>query len=306
MTIERLLTTFANNLLPILLISGSAFLVGKCIPIDARSLGRVLFYLGTPILVFNLLYNTDMEPEAMFRMMGFTGASVLVVGLVTLGAGLALRLERAALTAVLITSMFANAGNYGLPLVAFAFGEESAAHAGVYFVTSIVLFNSVGVVLASLGKVHITQALLAPFKVPSVYAGLLGLALNLGKVPLPVPVARTVDLAAGGTIPMMLILLGLELTRVEWSHSIKAVSLGVAMRLLLAPLVGLLLAPLMGLQPAARQASVVESGMPAAVINTVLAAEYDVEPSLVTSIVFVSTLLSPLTLTPLLVFLGSR
>jgi predicted permease len=44
--------------------------------------------------------------------------------------------------------------------------------------------------------------------------------------------------------------------------------------------------------------------MPAAVATTVVATEYHLEPSLVTAIVFIGTLLSPLTLTPLLVYLA--
>jgi predicted permease len=44
--------------------------------------------------------------------------------------------------------------------------------------------------------------------------------------------------------------------------------------------------------------------MPSMVSATVLATEYQLDSKLVTAIVFISTLLSPLTLTPLLVFLG--
>jgi len=44
--------------------------------------------------------------------------------------------------------------------------------------------------------------------------------------------------------------------------------------------------------------------MPSAVLTTVLASEYDLDSSLVTAIVFTTTLLSPLTLTPLLLYLG--
>jgi predicted permease len=43
--------------------------------------------------------------------------------------------------------------------------------------------------------------------------------------------------------------------------------------------------------------------MPVAVITTIIALEFDVAPAFVTSTVFVSTLLSPLTLTPLLAYL---
>ena len=75
-------------------------------------------------------------------------------------------------------------------------------------------------------------------------------------------------------------------------------------KLLLAPLVGLLLASLFGLQHAMRQGNVLEAAMPAAVATTVVATEYKLEPALVTAIVFLGTALSPLTLTPLLVYLA--
>jgi len=102
----------------------------------------------------------------------------------------------------------------------------------------------------------------------------------------------------------MIILLGLELSRVQWSHSIRAVGLGAGLRLLAGPLIGLLLAALFGLQGAARQGNIVEASPPAAITTTVLAAEYGLDSSLITAIIFVGTILSPLTLTPLLVFLG--
>jgi malate permease and related proteins len=50
---------------------------------------------------------------------------------------------------------------------------------------------------------------------------------------------------------------------------------------------------------------VIQSAMPSAVLTTVLATEYDTEPSFVTSVVFVTTILSPLTLTPLLAIMGA-
>ena len=45
--------------------------------------------------------------------------------------------------------------------------------------------------------------------------------------------------------------------------------------------------------------------MPTAVMSTILATEYEAEPAFVTTAVFASTLLSPLTLTPLLLILGA-
>ena len=59
----------------------------------------------------------------------------------------------------------------------------------------------------------------------------------------------------------------------------------------------------LGLQGPALQAGMIQSSMPAAVVTTILALQYEVAPNLVTSVVFVSTALSPFTLTALIAFL---
>jgi len=53
------------------------------------------------------------------------------------------------------------------------------------------------------------------------------------------------------------------------------------------------------------QAVVLEAAMPVAVLTTILATEFDAEPTFVTTAVLVTTLISPFTLTPLLAFLGA-
>jgi len=45
--------------------------------------------------------------------------------------------------------------------------------------------------------------------------------------------------------------------------------------------------------------------VPTAVLVTVLATEYNIKPEFMTTAVFTSTLLSPLTITPLLAILGA-
>jgi hypothetical protein len=77
------------------------------------------------------------------------------------------------------------------------------------------------------------------------------------------------------------------------------------MRLVVAPAVALGIVLLLGLSGAAMQAAISESGAPTAVFMTILATEYEVEPSFVTAAVFTSTLLSPLTMTPLIAWLGA-
>jgi malate permease and related proteins len=304
MSVNELFTTFANNLLPIFLVSGSGFLLGKFLTVDSRSLGRVVFYVFSPLLVFDLMVKSTLNLRQAFTTVAFTASVIAVMGTLAFLLGKLFRLERPYLLAVILTVAFGNTGNYGLPLVKFAFGDDALAVASLFYVTTTILFNTVGVVIASLGHMDLKSALLGLFKLPIIYGVTLALLIKGIGVQLPLPLSRTIEIAANGAIPVMLILLGLELTRIQWSHSFRALGLGVLTKLLIAPLVGLLLASLFGFGHTARQGSVLEASMPAAVATTVVATEYKLEPSLVTAIVFLGTVLSPLTLTPLIVYLA--
>jgi predicted permease len=304
MVINELLTTFADNLLPILLIGGAGFWLGKSLYVESRTLGRVVFYIFSPILVFDLLINTRLDSTQIFATMGFSISVACTIGTLAFLVGKILGFERPTLMAMILTSAFGNTGNYGLPLVSFAFGKSALAFATIFFVTNSIMFNTVGVLIASLGHMNFKTAVLGLFKVPTVYAVTVAALLNQFQVTLPLPLARTVDLASNGSIPVMIVLLGLELSRIQWSHSFRAMGVSAALRLLGGPAAALLLAIPFGWHGAARQANVLEASMPAAVTNTVLATEYGLDSSLVTATVFIGTILSPLTLTPLLVYLG--
>lgn len=304
MSFSVLAVTFANNILPIILLSGAGFALGNLLHIDPRSLGRVVFYVFSPVLIFDVLVQNQLELTEAAVVIAFALSFIFLIGALTFVLGYLFKLERTALVAILITTMFANTGNYGLPLVSFAFGEEALSYAGIYFITTTVLFYTFGVFLASLGHMSFREALVGIFRIPMMYAVVLAILINILSIEIPVPVARAVELAAGGTIPLMLVLLGVQLTQVEFSGSQRALQLSVSLRLIVAPLVALLFAALFGLQGFSHQASVTQASMPSMVSATVLAAEYNLDAKLVTAVVFISTLLSPFTLTPLLVFLG--
>ena len=304
MSFSVLAATFANNILPIIMLSGAGFALGKLLHIEPRSLGRVVFYVFSPVLIFDLLVENQLGLTEAAVVIVFVVCFILLIGAVTFLLGSFFKLERPALVAILITTMFANTGNYGLPLVSFAFGEEALSYASIYFITTTVLFYTFGVFLASLGHMSFREALLGLFRIPLLYAVILAIFINILNVELPVPVVRAVELAAGGTIPLMLILLGVQLTQVQFSGNLRALQLSVSLRLIIAPLIALLFAALFGLQGFSRQASVTQASMPSIVSSTVLATEYNLDARLVTAAVFISTLLSPFTLTPLLVYLG--
>ncbi|HLA88399.1 MAG TPA: AEC family transporter [Anaerolineales bacterium] len=304
MTLTELFTTFANNLLPILLIAATGYILGKTLTVDSRTIGRIVFYIFSPLLVFNLMVTSQLNFEKAITTVEFTAAVIAIMGVLAFIFGKIFQLERPQLLAVILTVAFGNTGNYGLPLVKFAFGDEALAVASIFYVTTTILFNTVGVIIASLGNTDLKSAILGVFKLPIVCGVILALLVKATGFQIPVSLSRTIEIAASGAVPLMIILLGLELTKIEWSHSFRALGVGVLTKLILGPIVGLLLASLFGLQGHSHQGSVIEAAMPAAVANTVIATEYKLEPSLVTAIVFLGTILSPLTLTPLIVFLS--
>ncbi len=304
MSFNELIAAFANNLLPILLIASAGFTLGKLLTMDSRSIGRVIFYVFSPVLIFDLMIKSELDLRQALTTVAYTASFIFTIGVIAFLLGRAFRLERMHLLAVILTASIGNTGNYGLPLVKFAFGTEALAVASLFFVTTTLVFNTAGVVIASLGHTNLKSALLRLFKIPVAYAILIAVPIKALEVQLLLPLARTVEIAANGTIPLMLILLGLELSRIQWSHSFRAIGLGVFTKLAIGPIVGILLADLFGLEGAARQANIVETAVPTAVVTTVVATEYNLLPPLVTAIVFTSTLLSPLTITPLLVYLA--
>ena len=104
-------------------------------------------------------------------------------------------------------------------------------------------------------------------------------------------------------LPLMILILGMQLERATFPKRPGVVTAAVVLSLTVAPLVALSLTWLLGLSGEARQAGMMLASMPSAVITTILALEFDTAPEFVTNVVFLSTVLSPLTLTPLIALL---
>ena len=237
-------------------------------------------------------------------MVGYSTLHMLGVGLIAwLISGL-MRFDRKIMVVVILTATLPNAGNFGLSVNQFAFGETALAFASLYFVTSNIIANTGGVFIASLGKSSIKQALFGLRKIPGIYAVLLAIIFLRMNWSLPVPLERTTSVLANGAIPSMLVLLGLQLQRASWSGQKTALGVASAIRLVFSIGIAIWFAKSLGLVGKAYQAGVLEAAMPTAVMTTVLTTEFDVNPSFATQVVLVTTILSPLTLTPLLLFLG--
>jgi predicted permease len=298
-----LLSIFASDILPIFLIASVGFLLARHLDASVKTLAHVVFYALVPSLVFNLLVTSKMTGLQFGRM-------ALAAILVTAGMGVIgflvtrpCRLSRPELSAFLLVVMFSNTGNFGLPVVLFAFGSEALSHGTVYFVTSSIMTYTVGVFLAAAGRRSLRHALMGIAKVPAIYSVAAAAVVLATGIQVPLAIDRPIGLLSNAALPLMIVVLGMQLERATLPDKPWLVVLAVFLSLVVAPAVALGVAPLIGLSTPARQAAVIIASMPAAVVTTILALEFDVAPAFVTSTVFVSTLASPFTLTPLIAFL---
>jgi predicted permease len=302
--VETLIPLFSNNILPIFITAGAGFILGKVIEIDPRTISRIVFYVFSPCLVFMLLTENELEQGAIIQMVGIATSAAIIMGIITFLVTKILKFDRKLMVAVMLTTMFTNAGNFGLAMIDYAFGKDALAYASIYFVTSATMIYTIGVLVASMGKVSLKQAFIGLFRLPTLYALLIAFLFKRMDWELPISIQRPVELLSQAAIPTMLVLLGLQLQRAVWGT--KGIALGLAniIRLVISPFIAYGLSVPFALHGSALQAGVIEASMPTAVMSTVLATEYEVEPEFVTTVVTTTTLLSPLTLTPLLAFLG--
>jgi predicted permease len=298
-------TALFTIVVPIMLVAAVAFGIAKArVVTEQRPLARLSLYFFSPALAFQSLSRSTINVSDFFSILLFAFWMVLLVGVLALLLARVLKFDRLLTSAFLLSILFVNAGNYGIPFNQFAFGVDGVARAAIYFTANSVMANTLAVYIASAGHSDMRKSLRAVLKMPLAYAALLGLAFNLLDLRLPEPLARAIELAAAAALPVMLVNLGLELARAKLRDYDWRVFLATGIKLLVTPLIALALAGILGLSGLTRSVSVLEASMPTAVMASLIATEFHARSDFVTSVVFVSTLASTLTLTVLLLVLG--
>lgn len=293
----------ASDILPIFVIAGAGFLMARYAGIDVKIVARVVFYSLLPCLAFRLLVTSSASGPNVIRLMLLAVLIMAAMGLVGFVIGKSLGLDGKSLRAFMMVVMFSNGGNYGLPLVRFAFGGDVLTYATIFFLTGSVATYVAGAFFAGSHRKNIAGALEKIWRMPSLYGIALALMVLAVGRPIPEAIMRPVSLLSDAALPVMILVLGMQLERAAWPTQPGIVILAVGLSLLAAPLVALGLAGLLGVSGPAKQAAVILSSMPVAVVTTILALEFELAPEFVTSAVFVSTIASPLTLTPLIAYL---
>jgi malate permease and related proteins len=294
---------FANDILPIFVVAAVGFALARFSDTNVKTLSAASFNALSPCLVFDQLVQSSIGGSVFGRMVIFCILLTTVMGIVAWVAAVPFRLNRQTLTSFLLVVMFSNSGNYALPVVLFAFGREALAYASVYFVASAIVTYTVGVGVAASGRGDVRHVLKGIVRVPALYAvAAAGLVLVTHTI-VPVAIMRPITLLGDAAIPVMLLILGMQLERAVMPNRPGIVALAVGLSLLVGPIVGIALTMGLGLTGLARQVAIVGASMPAAVITTVLALEFDLDASFATGAVFLSTILSPFTLVVLLAYL---
>ncbi len=299
-------TTFeiAYNLIaPIFLMVGASMLLDRRLHVDPRALSKLVVYLFTPCMVLDGIARSDLTGSETGQL-AFVALTVsLLVALAAWIVARAARLERHLVSVFVLSAMVMNAGNYGIPLNRFAFGEAGEARALIFFVITVALSNTLGVFLASSGTVSTRRALRNMLSVPLPYAVVAGFVLNGANGTLPLPLERALSVMGQAAIPAMLTVLGLQLSRATFNgNHLWPVLAAAGMRLIVSPLIALPLVMLLGMDGITRQVSLVQAAMPTAVVGGVLATEFggNEDAQFITSVILLSTALSLVTLSVLL------
>jgi len=265
----------------LLIATGFAFAHWK--KINLSSVTEIIVYLGTPSLVFTSLVSRPLYAADLIILAAGIGAIYAGVGLLV---QLYFRVFRFHSRGFALPTLFMNAGNMGIPLALFAFGEAGLQRATLLFVICTFLQYSLGIYILQ-GRGNWIEI----FRLPLIYAALAGLSFSLMGVKLPEILLQPLTMLGQATIPIMLVSLGYRLHEVEsleWGHALG----GALVRVVGGFGAASLAVYLLGAQGVNRQVLLLYGALPAAVINFILTEKYRQDPALAASIVVLSTALS--------------
>lgn len=288
-------------ILPIFLMIGLGFAFERLFDIDIKTLTRLNFYILTPAVVFEVLFETTLAGREMLVLSVLMLAQFAVLGLAILLASSPKRLQPYR-TSLVFSVLFTNSGNYGIPLMLLVFGEIGVGVTAIILAVNAAVLYTLGVFFMSGGEFK-KSTFLEMIKIPAIHATWLALVVRgLGITQLPEQIAFPLEMLSIAFIPVALIALGAQLSHSQTIKNIGPVMAAAGGRLVLAPLTAFGLAYLFGLTGNLMAMVVVASAVPTAVNFFVISSEYDHHPDLASQIVFATTLLSVITMPLVIIF----
>ncbi|HJN04237.1 MAG TPA: AEC family transporter [Alphaproteobacteria bacterium] len=261
-------------------------------PFDTEFVTAIVLMVATPCLVFSSLTGLGVDLTLSGEVALAQFLLLLTWGVVgSLGLRLAGNLPA---HSYLPTLMFGNLGNMGLPLSFFAFGAPGLALATVAFAVHSIAQFTVGIAIAS-GTASLKQLL----RTPVVWGVAAAIPFMATGATVPPWIHNTTSVLGNILVPMMLLTMGVALSRLQWPKLGRSSALAVV-RLVGGLAFGLIVSEGLGLDGTARGVVIIMSAMPVAIFNFIFAQRYKRAPDEVAAAIVISTALSFLTLPGLL------
>lgn len=299
---------------PMLFLIAIGYVIQRRAGLDPQTLSRINFNFCVPGIIFYSVVGSNIRLGDAAQ--GFLITVAMVVSMCALTKVIAKfsRVPADQHHAMMMSTMFYNAGNYGLPLQDLAFrgaglsAEARAAEVFVMIGQNLTTFT-LGILLASSGKANRTfkDFVRDVLRFPPLYAlsaGLITVLIRhlLGEDAPAVakalrPFWEALTFVKDAFIGLALLTLGAQLALVKREEQPYPVGLSVVLRLTVGPLLGLAMVYLFGLKGFLAQVMWISSGLPSAVNSMLLCMEFENHPGFLARSVFYATLASPLTLT---------
>jgi predicted permease len=264
--------------------------------LEGKELTVIIGDVATPCLVINTFQTTRLAFDSFLSMAAAAATSIVLFA--TVGT-LLLWTLRLRIRTFLPSISFPNAGNLGLPVALYAFGNEGLGYAIAFFATSSVANFTLGQGIAA-GHAN-WRALI---RLPLLYAVAIGVFLSFSSIELPQWIRSTVALIGNMTVPLMLLMLGSSLSVLRVASARRALLVSL-IRVGMGACVGIGVSMLFGLTGTMRAVLVLQCANPVAVYNYLFAQRWNNQPEEVAGVVVLSTLLSTLTIPLLLAWLVS-
>lgn len=308
---------FISSILPVISIILLGFILNQVQEIKVDSLNTLTLYLLTPALIFHSISLTELRATALLKITIGVIAFLSVILVVSLIFGWGTGKHEAHLSAFILIAVFGNTGGLGIPLADFAFGPVGRQTAVLFAAIHGSLVFTVGLFIASHSGGGSTQSSLRRvFSYPLIYAVVVSVGVRtLGLTPAADSVImQTIGLLGNSAIPVMLIILGIQLSQTEYKEALSMTGTPILFRFGISPVIGLIIAFVLGFQNSTvAQVFVLLTAMPVAVGPIIFVVEFAQNtringvslPELVSASIFVTTLLSIPIVTAIVVLLKS-
>ena len=284
---------------PVFFVIGVGYFIGKKNPkIDTSFITNFGANVGSPAIVIYSVTTTGLTFEVFIEYFGFY--LLAIIGFAIVGIIFLLILKKDIIME-LPPFILPNTGNMGLPICLFAYGSQGLGIAGAISSLIILFHFTLGVFLAS-KKFNFSVIL----KSPAFYAVIISVLLIYFRIKVPNFVVNTTMLLTYATIFLILMSLGIALTRLKvFSFNIALISS--FSRVLIGPLIGYLIILIFELNGIAAGVLLIQCSMPSAILNYLVGSMYSPKNVVdnIASMIVVSTVLSFITI-PIVVFIALK